>query len=111
MIIIRKWDKILSMREIVNFDDLFKVKTQNEIAKGIAERVKQRRKENKLTQEALSRKSGVSYGSVKRFETKGEISLSSLINIAIALECEEDFEKIFEKKKYKSIQEVIDEWD
>lgn len=95
----------------MNFEDLFKVKTQEEIAKEIAERVKQRRKENKLTQEELSRKSGVSYGSVKRFETKGEISLSSLINIAIALECEGDFEKLFQKKKYKSIQEVIDEWD
>lgn len=95
----------------MNFNELFTVKTQTEIAKGIAERVKQRRKENKLTQEELSRKSGVSYGSVKRFETKGEISLSSLINIAIALECEEDFEKLFGKKKYRSIQEVIDEWN
>lgn len=95
----------------MNFNELFTVKTQTEIAKGIAERVKQRRKENKLTQEELSRKSGVSYGSVKRFETKGEISLSSLINIAIALECEGDFEKLFEKKKYQSIQEVIDEWN
>lgn len=99
------------MREIMNFSELFTVKTQTEIAKGIAERVKQRRKENKLTQEELSRKSGVSYGSVKRFETKGEISLSSLINIAIALECEEDFEKLFGKKKYRSIQEVLDEWN
>lgn len=95
----------------MNFNELFTVKTQAEIAKGIAERVKQRRKENKLTQEELSRKSGVSYGSVKRFETKGEISLSSLINIAIALECEGDFEKLFGKKKYQSIQEVIDEWN
>lgn len=95
----------------MNFDDLFKIKTQNEIAKEIAARVKQRRKENKLTQEELSRKSGVSYGSVKRFETKGKLALSSLIKIAIVLECEEDFEKLFEKKAYKSIQEVIDEWD
>lgn len=96
---------------MMNFDELFQMKTSNEIAKEIAERVKQRRKECKLTQEELSKKSGVSYGSVKRFETKGEISLSSLINIAIALECEEDFGKLFTKKKYKSIQEVIDEWN
>lgn len=106
-----KWDKILSVREIMDFDNLFHVKTSKEIAKEIAERLKQRRKECGLTQEALSGKSGVSYGSVKRFETKGEISLSSLINIAIALGCEEDFGKLFAKKKYNSIQEVIDEWD
>lgn len=95
----------------MNFDDLFNIKNSREIAKEIAERVKQKRKKYGLTQEALSKKSGVSYGSVKRFETKGEISLSSLINIAVALECEEDFDKLFAKKKYNSIQEVLDEWN
>lgn len=99
------------MRELLNIDELFQIKSPDKIAEEIAERVKKRRKELKLTQEQLSRKSGVSYGSVKRFETKGEISLSSLIKIAVALECESDFEELFKKRKYNSIQEVIDEWD
>ena len=77
----------------------------------IAQRLKTRRKEAKLTQEGLSSKSGVSYGSIKRFESKGEISLSSLIKIAIALGYEKDFDELFNRKKYHSIQEVIDEWD
>lgn len=50
-----------------------------------------RRKEAKLTQEELSRKSGVSLGSLKRLETKGKISLESLIKIAFALGYEKDF--------------------
>lgn len=101
----------MSMREILNFDDLFKIKSPDTIQKEIAMRVKARRKEARLTQAQLSAKSGVSFGSVKRFETKGEISLSALIKISIALGYEKDFDELFSKKKYTSIQEVIDEWD
>lgn len=75
----------------------------------IAQRVRKKRKANKLTQQQLSRKSGVSLGSLKRFEQIGEISLSSLIKIAFALGCEEDFDALFGRKEYSSIQEVIDE--
>lgn len=75
----------------------------------IAERVRKKRKLNKLTQQQLSRKSGVSLGSVKRFERIGEISLTSLVKIAFALDCEKDFDELFNRKEYKSIQEVIDE--
>ena len=42
-------------------------------------------------------------------EQTGEISLTSLVKIAFALGCQEDFEELFSKKGYSSIQEVIDE--
>lgn len=51
----------------------------------------------------------MSLGSVKRFERTGEISLSSLIKIAFVLGAEYDFDTLFSKKGYSSIQEVIDE--
>lgn len=87
----------------------FQIKTPQEITTSLAAKVKQRRKEAKLTQKQLSEKSGVSLGSVKRFETSGEISLHSLVKLAIALGCEEDFTPLFAKKQYHSIQEIIDE--
>lgn len=62
-----------------------------------------------MSQAALSSRSDVSLGSLKRFEQTGEISLSSLIKIAFALGCEDDFDCLFAKKGYASIQEVIDE--
>lgn len=89
-----------------NFEFL---KSPNDVSKGIAKRVRERRKEKKLTQVQLSKRSDVSLGSVKRFERTGEISLSSLIKIAFALGMEEDFEHLFTRKGYSSIQEVIDE--
>ena len=59
------------------------IKTSKEIQLEIAKNVRKRRKELKLTQEEFSKKLGVSFGSIKRFENTGEISLFSLIKIAI----------------------------
>ncbi|MCD8096599.1 MAG: helix-turn-helix transcriptional regulator [Lachnospiraceae bacterium] len=89
-----------------NFDLL---KSPGDVNKEIAMRMRQRRKEKKLTQVQLSERSDVSLGTLKRFERTGEISLSSLIKIAFALGCEGGFDELFSKKGYASIQEVIDE--
>jgi transcriptional regulator with XRE-family HTH domain len=85
--------------------------TPPEIAQEIAANVRKRRKEHKLSQQELAKRSGVSLGSLKRFENQHEISLVSLIKIAIALDCEDDFAALFVRKHYRSIQEVIDEQD
>ena len=82
-------------------------KTPNEIARNLAEKIKQQRKKLKISQQELAQKSGVSLGSIKRFETKYEVSLQSIIKIAIALDLDEDFEKLFSSKIYASIDEVI----
>lgn len=80
-----------------------------EMNQQIAQRMRERRKEKHLTQAALSKRSDVSLGSLKRFERTGEISLSSLVKIAFALGYEDDFNYLFTKRVYSSIQEVIDE--
>lgn len=86
---------------------LFNPKTPNDIAKEFVEKIKQQRKMLKISQVKLAAKSGVSLGSIKRFEAKYEISLSSLIKILIALNLEKDFENLFTQKNYNSIDEVI----
>jgi len=71
------------------------------------EKVRKRRKEQGLTQKGLSQKADVSLGSIKRFESTGEIALKSLIKIAIALGCEEDFDSLFSRKKYTNLEDLI----
>lgn len=88
---------------------LDKFKTPRETARDIALNMRTRRKELKLTQKELSKKSGVSLGSLKRFEQTYDISLDSLLKIAFALGCEEDFFQLFTKKFYRTIEEVINE--
>ena len=75
----------------------------------MVQKIQKRRKKLKISQADLAKRSGVSLGSIKRFETKYQISLSSLIKIAIALDVEDDFDDLFKQKTYSSIQEVIDE--
>ncbi len=86
---------------------LFNPKSPNDIAKEFVGKIKQQRKLLKISQVQLATKSGVSLGSVKRFESKYEISLNSLIKILIALNLEKDFENLFTQKTYNSIDEVI----
>ena len=53
--------------------------------------------------------SGVSYGSIKRFETSGQISLLALTKIAMALDMADELRNIFSQVPYRNIQEVINE--
>ena len=88
-------------------NSFFNQKTPNEIAKNLADKIKEHRKKLKISQEVLAQKSGVSLGSIKRFETKYEISLQSFIKIAIALDLDNDLENLFTQKTYISIDEII----
>ena len=85
----------------------FLSKTPKEIDKLIAARIRNIRRRRKISQKRLSEKSGVSLGSVKRFESSGEISLISLTKIAIALDLENELEGLFEHVPFLSIEEII----
>ena len=86
-----------------------KQKTPTETARLLSGRIRDIRKRKKLSQIKLSEKSGVSLGSVKRFEQSGEISLLSLIKIAIALDISDQLECLFEDIPPASIEEIIRE--
>ncbi|MBQ9699594.1 MAG: helix-turn-helix transcriptional regulator [Lachnospiraceae bacterium] len=87
----------------------FLQKTPKEMSSAIAERVRKIRKRKKISQAELSRRSGVSFGSVKRFEQSGEISLASLIKIAIALDISNELEQLFDDVTPQSIEEILNE--
>ena len=80
-------------------------KTPNELNKMLAERIVKIRKRRKLSQKKLSAKSGVSLGSLKRFEQTGEISLLSFSKLAIALEIDNELESLFENVPFLSRDE------
>lgn len=84
-------------------------KTWTEINNDIAQKIVHLRKRKKITQKRLAVRSGVSLGSLKRFEQSGEISLQSLTKIAIALDVENELEDLFNNVPFASIEEVINE--
>ena len=93
-------NKMLSTTEFKTADDIDRI---------LAKRLKDIRKRKKLSQENLAYKSGVSLGSLKRFESTGKISLLSFTKLAKVLGYSDDIEDLFTEPRYESIEEVINE--
>lgn len=83
------------------------IKTPKDQAMQIADNLKRLRKGRRTSLRALSELSGVSYASLRRFEETGEISLKSLIKVAIVLDATHPLDKLFADEEIKSIQELI----
>lgn len=83
------------MKNEFDIGDFVDVLTEQAVIASLVERFKKRRKEYGLSQKELSVRSGVSYASIRRFETSGEISLSSLIKLASTIDYLEDFNALF----------------
>ena len=92
----------------IKFDirDFVKTTTIQSITIELVKNVKAKRKEFKLSQRLLAQKSGVSYASIRRFESTGDISLTSLLQIALALNCLNDFSALFANKQIKNLKDL-----
>ena len=87
----------------------FTWETPEEMDLAVARRLRGIRKRRGLTQQQLSEKSNVSLGSIKRFESTGQISLITLTRLAVALDCADAVRRLFDDVTYNSIEEVIRE--
>ena len=85
------------------------ISTPKSIMQNLKDKFKQKRLSLNLTQEGLSNKSGVSLGSIKRFESSGEISFESLLKLALVLNYLDDFKNIANKKdeQYDSMDDLL----
>ncbi|ANQ51159.2 helix-turn-helix transcriptional regulator [Flammeovirga sp. MY04] len=73
--------------------------TPNSVIKKIADRHKNLRKSMKISQEEMAKRSGVSLGSLKRFERTGQISLESLLKLAHVLNRLDEFNQVLLEKE------------
>ena len=87
------------MKPYLELSDIFGEPSLEEKMQSLANRLKIYRKRMSLTQLQLADRSGVSYGSVKRFERTGEISLWGLWRICIALGCDDQLDSLFTAPK------------
>lgn len=74
---------------------MFSFKGFNDAALDIAAAARARRLAVDLSRKSLAARSGVSEGSIKRFEITGEIALMSLLKLAQALGCLDEFAGLF----------------
>jgi transcriptional regulator with XRE-family HTH domain len=71
------------------------LQTPSDIQRDLAARAKARRLELNITQAELAERSGVSLGSLRRFETTGEISLRAFLELALILGELKEFSSLF----------------
>ena len=84
------------------------LRTVQEVQTGIAGRFKARRLAMNLTQSELAARSGVTFSSLKRFEREGLIALDSLLNLALVLNCLDDFDKLAAESPLNSATQSLD---
>ena len=80
-----------------------------DVAKAIAVKVRSRRLELNLTQEGLAAKAGLKFATYRRFEQTGEISFKGLLQIGFALNALSDFDELFARKQYQTLDDVLNE--
>lgn len=97
------------LANILAMNNMLDKKTALDIILELSNDMRILRRKMKISQSKLASMTGVSLGSIKRFEQTGEISLHSFARIAIALNCDESLIKIFKKEYYASIMDVINE--
>lgn len=74
-------------------------KNPTDVLQEVAERFQKLRKQHNYSQQQMSNRSGVSLGSIKRFERTGLISLESLVKLAHVLDDLEQFDILFQPKE------------
>ncbi len=74
----------------------------------LAENLKTRRLEKKLSTKSLSEISGVPASSIQRFELKHAISLESYVKLAKALGYSEEIMQLLAEPKYDTMEELLE---
>ena len=73
--------------------------TPSEMAMHLANQAKAKRLSLNLSQKTLSEHSGVNYSVLKKFERTGQISLESLLKLALTLDSLHEFSPLFSLPK------------
>ena len=76
--------------------------------KRMADNLKARRLEKKLSTKSLSAMSGVPASTIQRFELKHSISLESYVKLAKALGYTEDVMQLLSEPKYDTMEELLE---
>ena len=81
----------------------------SEIMKVVAGNVRVMCLGRNISQKDFASKVGIALPTYRRFESKGEISLRKLVEIAKFFDLAGDIKNLFTKREYSSIAEVISE--
>ena len=84
----------------------FALRTPEQVATQLSERLEQLRLRRGWKQSTLAERAGVSLGSLRRFEQTGQISLRNLLALAFSLDHLGDFDSVLEIPEARSLAEL-----
>ena len=82
--------------------------TPYEVAQHVAHQMQAKRLSLNFSQKTLSKRSGVSFGVIKKFERTGKISLESLLKVALVLDSLEEFKNLFKVTALENLASLDD---
>lgn len=75
----------------------------------LADRLRRLRLDRRWKQTTLAERSGVSLGSLRRFESTGKVSLENLLKLAFALHRLGDFDDVFRPPPARTTEELLEQ--
>lgn len=81
--------------------------TPHQVQLDLSARIKQRRLEQRLTQEDLAKKAGIPLSTYRLFEQKGQISLSAFIQVVYALNGLQEVNALFTHPTWATMDEML----
>ena len=94
--------------DITNDITEFNISTSNDIASKVAAKVRDMRQDLGLSKTEMALRAGVGYAHYLRFEQTGEIPFKELLQIGFALNALHDFEVLFSRRQFRSLDEASD---
>lgn len=85
---------------------LHQLRSPDQIGKQVGSNAKVLRLSQNLSRDTLAAKAGVSAQTIRRLETEGQITLTNLILVAVALGCSDGFDDLFSKPEPVSLAEL-----
>lgn len=83
------------------------LKTADELRQGLGAAVRQRRVLQRLSQEEVATRAGISLSSWKRMEAQGPSSVAHMIEAAFVLRCEDQISDLFPLPAASSIEGLL----
>src|SRR5688500_5840986 len=86
----------------------FKLATHSEICQELGQRIKVHRLTKRFKQQELADRAGVSIGTVKNLESKGQSSLETLVRVLTALDLLQDLENflVFKVQSIAQLEKI-----